>query len=184
MMQPKIDIPEEEIHQILSNTRRRKVLRYLSESGGSLSLRDLSQQIAEVESGESPPPSDARKAVYVALHQTHLPALDDKGLVEYDRPSKRVRLLDTGRDIHRYMEVVARYGISRANLYRNAGIVALATVVAALAGVPVVSRVDPILWATLFLALFVLSAVYQAWKHRRVPLQGLLRNPPPLSRLF
>ena len=184
MIRSKIEIPEEEIHQILSNARRRKVLRYLSESGGSLSLRDLSQQIAETESGESPPPRDARKAVYVALHQTHLPALDEKSLVEYDRTSKRVELLEAGRDIDLYMEVVTRYGISRASLYRNASIVALATVVAALAGVPVVSWVAPILWATLFLGLFVLSAAYQAWKRRRIPFRGLLRNPPPLSRLF
>lgn len=177
MIPAKIEIPESEIHQILSNSRRRMVLRCLSESGGVISLKELSTRIAEAESGESPPPSNVRKAVYVALHQTHLPKLDDKGLIEYDRTTNQVELLGAGRDVHLFLESIAKNGATRGVLYRNVSIVALVVIIAALAEVPVISLIGPIVWATLFLGLFVLSVVYGFWKHRQFAVQRLLRLP-------
>jgi hypothetical protein len=184
MLSTEMEITEGEIHQILSNSRRRRVLRYLSENGGISSLQDLSQQVAEAEAGESPPSENARKAVYVALHQTHLPTLDDKGLIAYDRPSKQVELLDAGRDLYQYMEMIATHGITRATFYRNLSVVALVTIIAAMIGVPVISWIAPIKWATLFLAVFVALTVYQFWKRRPIYVRRLFRKPPQLSRLL
>ena len=65
-----------EIHDVLSNERRQMVLDRLRESGGTMSARDLSEYIAERETGESPPPRNIRQSAYVSLHQTHLPKLD------------------------------------------------------------------------------------------------------------
>jgi hypothetical protein len=173
MMANRCDLPETEIHHILSNTRRRKALQYLGNNHGAISVRELSEEIAAAETGESPPPRDVRKAVYVSLHQTHLPKLDDKGIVSYDRNRKEVTLLESAKDIHLYMEVVTKYGITWVEFYRNLGVVSLVTVTAALAGVPGVSWVDPLLWAVLFIGVFATSTVVHLWKRRWVLLRQL-----------
>ena len=78
------DLEAVEIHDVLSNERRQMVIDRLRESEGTLSARDLSEFIAERETGESPPPRNIRQSAYVSLHQTHLPKLDELGLVVLD----------------------------------------------------------------------------------------------------
>jgi len=168
-------VPEKEIYQILSNARRRKTLEYLGEAEGTIDVPELSERIAEAESGESPPPKNVRKAVYVSLHQTHLPMLDDKGLIEYDRTEKEVRLLDAGRDVRLYMETTAGRGMTWAGIYLALSVVALLVVVAAIVDAPVVGRVEPILWASTFLGVFGAATAYQLWNGRRISLGQLFR---------
>jgi hypothetical protein len=74
------------IFDVLSSRRRRAVLRLLRETDESLDLTALTEQIAADEVGVSVDdlPSQARKRVYVSLYQTHIPRLEDVGLVEYD----------------------------------------------------------------------------------------------------
>ena len=71
------------------------------------------------------------------------------------------------------MEVVTRYGITWSDYYRNLGILGLFVVVASLVDVPLVARVDPLLWASGFLAVFALSTAYQLWKARFGIIRGL-----------
>ena len=73
-----------EIHDILRNERRGRAIECLLEADGSLSVRELSERVAEMETGESPPPCDARKSVYVTLHQNHLSKLEEAGVVRCD----------------------------------------------------------------------------------------------------
>ncbi|WP_439026232.1 DUF7344 domain-containing protein [Haloarchaeobius sp. DT45] len=159
-------LQECDIHQILSNPRRRETLRVLNQTAGTITLRELSELIATVESGEEPAPRNVREAVYISLHQTHLPRLDELGILEYDSGRKNVELLDGARDVNIYMEVVTPHGITWAEFYRGLGAVGLCTVVAALADVPGVAMIDPLLWASGFLTLFAGSTTYQLWKHR------------------
>jgi len=175
MMKNRYDLSETEIHNILRNSRRHKTLQYLGTNGGKTTIRDLSEYVAAEETGESPPPRDVRKAVYVSLHQTHLPMLDDKGVIEYNRSNNEVTLLDSARDIQPYIEVVTKYGITWEEFYRNLGIVALVIIIASSVGVPVVSWSDPALWSGLFLALFVVSVAYRVGT-TRLPLS---RKPLP-----
>jgi hypothetical protein len=173
MMSGGVQLAETEIHHILSNSRRRQTLRCLSDCKGSTSVRDLSETIAELETGESPAPRDVRKAVYVSLHQTHLPKLDDKGIISYDRDRKEVTLLESAKDVHVYMEVVTKYGITWVEFYRNLGVVSLVVITAALAGLPGVSVIDPLLWAVLFIGVFATSTVVHLWRRRWVLLRQL-----------
>jgi hypothetical protein len=85
---------ENEVYDILRNERRRHVLRYLVDDSETSTIADIADHIAEIESGESPPPSDTRQSVYVSLHQTHLPKLDGLGVVDYDRDDRTVTLLE------------------------------------------------------------------------------------------
>lgn len=75
-------IESTQIHDILRNERRRRAIECLMEYEGTISVRALAERIAEMETGESPPPCDARKSVYVTLHQNHLSKLEEADLAE------------------------------------------------------------------------------------------------------
>jgi hypothetical protein len=167
-------LAETEIHDILKNSRRRRVLEHLQESMGSVTLRELAETIAAHESGESPPPRPLRESVYNSLHQTHLPKLDDEGVVNYDKNRKTVELQSGARDVNVYMEVVTKYGITWADYYRTLATLALAAVVAVEAGVPALETLPVLLVASAFLATIAVSTAYQLWTRRWTYLRALL----------
>lgn len=166
-------IPETEIHDLLRNERRRQVIKHLQGSIGKTTLRDLAEAIAEHETGESPPPKNIRNSVYNSLHQTHLPKLDQRGIVEYESDRKTIRLTEDVRSVDVYMEVVTPYGITRSEYYSALGTLSLFVVLAALIDVPVISAVDPVLWVSVCLAVFGLSLGYQVWANRWIYLNAL-----------
>lgn len=164
-------LPASKIHFVLSNTRRQLALEYLAKRDGVATLRDLSEEVAAAETGQSPPPRNVRETVYVSLHQTHLPTLHDLGLIEYDRDRKVITWLAASRDVQYYMEVVTKYGITWDEFYRYLGVIGLLVVIASLASVPGVDLLDPLLWASGFLLAFALSTTVQLWRGYRVPLR-------------
>lgn len=168
-------LSEGKIYEILANRRRRETIRRLSTTadGGPLSLRELSETIAERETGESPPPRTVRESVYNSLHQTHLPKLEDLGVVTYDRETHEVRLRERARDVNLYMEVVTDHGLTWSEVYRAIGVVGLTAVVAALAGVPPFEWVAPLMWSTVFLFVFVVATFYQLWVNRWLVIRAL-----------
>lgn len=138
-----------------------------------MSLRDLSEVIAAEETGEDPAPRNVRQSVYVSLHQTHLPKLDDHDVVDYDTDSKVVTLADGIDDVRVYMEVVPRDDISWAEYYLGLGVLGLSLLVAHTVGVPAVSAVDVRIWLGGVLLIFAASATYQ-----------IVRQQPPLAEQF
>ena len=168
-------LPEYEIHTILANARRRETLRELGSRPGTVTVRELAEAIAEGESGTSPAPAKVRDSVYISLHQTHLPKLQDLGIVDYDRETRSVELLTPGRVVGQYMDVVTPTGFTWGEYYRAVGVAGLLVTTAALAGVPVVSGVDPLLWASGFLGAFAVSTAYQLWTNRWNVLRSLRR---------
>jgi hypothetical protein len=91
-------LTQSEVHDVLRNERRRHVIERLVERETD-SVRDLAEHIASIESGESPPPRNVRQSVYVSLHQTHLPKLDDLEIVVYDDDAKEVWLSDRADEV-------------------------------------------------------------------------------------
>lgn len=156
------DLAAVDIHDVLSNERRRMVLSILHEAdGGQTTARDLSERIAEMETGQSPPPRNIRQSAYVSLHQTHLPKLDELGIIDYDESAKTVTLTDRAKQVSVYMETVPRYGISWSEYYIGVSAVGLLLVVAALIGTPVLTALSATTWAALALLLVGASATYQ-----------------------
>jgi hypothetical protein len=162
-----------EVHDILRNDRRRRVLEQLQRRLEPLSLRELSERIAERETGESPPPRNVRESVYNSLHQTHLPKLDDLDVVAYDKDRKTVQLQEPAREVDVYMEVVSPYGITWAGYYRTFAALGLLVVVAATVDLPFVSAVPTVLWASLFLFILAVSTASQLWSRRWFYLRSL-----------
>lgn len=100
------ELPLDETFHVLQNSRRRETLRYLSSHEGECSLGTLAEWIAARENDTTPDAlsSDQRKRVYVALYQSHLPKMDDSGVISYDQSRGSVTLTQRGRRLLQYLE--------------------------------------------------------------------------------
>ena len=157
---PDATLDETVIHDVLSNERRRALISLLAEGGRPHTVRELSERIAEQESGETPAPRDLRQSVYVSLQQTHLPKLDRIGIVEQEDGSNSVSLAERADDVTVYLEFVPRYGLAWSEYYLAVGFLGILVSIAAAIGVPVLSEVAVAVWGLSFLSVIVLSAAY------------------------
>lgn len=85
---PSIRISKDDAFHILQNPRRRAVLRYFLESEEDrFVMGDIAEEVAawEHDTTVSQLDSDQRQRVYISLYQSHLPKLDDHGVIEYDQ---------------------------------------------------------------------------------------------------
>ena len=142
------------------------VLEQLSETEGPTSLRELSERVAERETETTPAPRDIRRSVYVSLQQTHLPKLDELGIIDYDSGEQMVELDQHADELTIYMEFVPTYGISWAEYYAAVSLIGLLGIAAAQIGVPVLGGLSSWLWGLLVLVLVLGSAVYQMTRQR------------------
>lgn len=80
------DLTVDRVFKLLKNSRRRRIIDYLSEDGRPTTRSRLAEVIAAEENGISASElgSDQRKRVYVSLYQTHLPTLARDDVIEYD----------------------------------------------------------------------------------------------------
>ena len=153
-----------DIYDVLCNDRRRLALRSLRDADGNwLTVKELSERVASLETGEEPAPRDTRQSVYVTLHQTHLPKLDDLGIVAHERDGQVVALAERADEVTVYMEVVPEYGISWGEYYFGLGLLAALTTVSTIAGVPGLAGVDADVVALGFFIFLMGSAAYQVY---------------------
>jgi DNA-binding transcriptional ArsR family regulator len=129
---------------LLSNARRRYVLCYVRERGEA-SVRELSRYTAAWENDVAPTAvsSSQRKRVYTALHQTHLPRLDEHGIVTYDpdrgtvTPQPRLDLLDE------YLQQPSNREPNWPRYYLGIGLAATVLALGIIGGLPVLETVQP-----------------------------------------
>lgn len=165
-MNARVDLPatsefrSTEIHSLLSNERRQHVIEFLRKAGGTMSTGELARRIAIAETGESPPPKNIVKSVDVALHQTHLPKLDDAALVVYDTDSMTVELLERGEEVGVYMETVKRPAIAWSEFYLGISVLGLLLIIAAEVGVPVLAAIGSLWLASATFVAILASTVY------------------------
>jgi hypothetical protein len=80
-------IERDDAYHLLSNGRRRAVMRYLLDVEESAELGTLAEHVAAIENDCEPEAlsSDDRKRVYISLYQGHMPKLAKHDLVDYDQ---------------------------------------------------------------------------------------------------
>lgn len=157
-------LTEYEIHDVLRNERRTQVLKHLQQKQETVTLRELSEQLAALETGEMPPPRNIRESAYNSLHQVHLPKLDEFGIVEYQQNRKLVSLADGYSQVDLYMEAVSGDDVTWATYYWVLGVLALGIVVLSSVGAVAFAVLSVPMWAVLFFCLFAVSALYHTWK--------------------
>lgn len=85
------------LYRVLSNQRRRFILRTLYTSGQPIDVTELVGAIEanEADSISANKPKDVHERITTSLAHVHLPVLDDAGLLDWDRKAGVVRLSQT-----------------------------------------------------------------------------------------
>lgn len=86
-------LEKDEIFEVLSNGRRRQLLFLLYTDPDVTKLSDLAREIANREANGTAD-NDQYKRLYISLYQTHVPKLEEYGIVTYDPDTKEVELTD------------------------------------------------------------------------------------------
>lgn len=133
-----VDMPvltKDTAFQLVSNWRRREVLRYLNEHGGETSVGELAEHIAskkeDVPVGQIT--SKQRKRVYVGLYQCHLKQLAEEGVIDYNKNRGTVHVLPLADELTPYLddEPQKYRSLSRRTLIGFIGGIVLASVAVA-----------------------------------------------------
>ena len=100
------ELDEDQIYHLLQNERRRNVLRYLHDVDGQVSMRDIAEQVAAWENNCTVQAitSDERQRVYIPLYQSHLPKLDEEGIIEYNKSRGTVEKTQMADVLYDYLE--------------------------------------------------------------------------------
>lgn len=91
-----------DIFPLLADDRRRNVLHCLTRQAGSISLGELSEQLA---AWEADPTYDRYERILTSLHHSHLPRLVDGGVVRYDSDQETVTGLDAIESVRPYLDL-------------------------------------------------------------------------------
>ncbi|GAA0241259.1 hypothetical protein ACFFQF_29705 [Haladaptatus pallidirubidus] len=100
-----IELSRDKIFHILQTPRRRYILRYLQDHEGSIQMRDVAEQVAAWENNTSVQAlsSKERQRVYIPLYQTHLPKLDEEGIIEYNQSRGTVKRTEVANQFDEYL---------------------------------------------------------------------------------
>jgi hypothetical protein len=95
------------IFGLLSNRRRRGILKYLATNGPETTLNALAEDIAAGENDTEIEllTSQQRKRVYVALYQVHLPKMDDADVIDFESTRGTVEIRPNAAQLYRYLEM-------------------------------------------------------------------------------
>jgi hypothetical protein len=132
------ELAHEDVFDVLSNDRRRCIVHYLKKHDGRrVELRELVDYVAawETNTPVEELDSDERKSVYAAIRQTHLPKMEEAGIIEYEHMRGEVELTDCAREVQLYLEYVPGSDIPWSELYLGVSAVAIALVVVAWSGI-------------------------------------------------
>ncbi len=107
-------IPRDQVFSMLSNRRRRWVLDALTQQDSDAAdFRTVVDAVSAREYDVDPAELSwkQRKRIYTALRQSHLPKLDDTGIIDYDRDRGTVELTEEAKEVQLYLEYVPSHDI-------------------------------------------------------------------------
>lgn len=176
------ELTQTEAFDILSNDRRRHALHYLLSHDEGTEIGELSRQIAAWENGEAVDQvtAEERRRVYVSLHQTHLPRMDEAGILSYENSRDTIELTERGESLRVYMEIVEDDDIPWSEFYLGLSALSAALVAAVWVGAPPFGLLPDLAWGAVVVTLFTTTSalhVYYA-EQRRLGSEG---PPPELS---
>lgn len=170
---------EDAVFRVLRNKRRRYALHYLKQREEVVSVGELAERIAawETDTPVAEVSTGARKRVYISLLQSHLPTLQDAGMVEFDDDRNTVQLTEAATDVDIYVELVPENDIAWPTYYLGLSVFTGAVLVFAWGGVYPLTELPPIAWFGFVVALFALSSVIHHL-HQRESRLGNAGAPP------
>ncbi|UWG46460.1 putative trancriptional regulator, ArsR family [Halanaeroarchaeum sp. HSR-CO] len=159
---------EDDLFEILSNRRRRYVVHALEQADEPMQIGEVAERVAawEYDVDESELSYDERKRVYTALQQSHLPKMDDIGIVEYDKNRGTIEPQPGLAEVDVYIDVVSGREIPWSQYYLGLAGLALALVAAVGAGLWPLEAIPEIGWMAAITVSFGVSAAIHAYFDR------------------
>ena len=157
---------ENDVFSLLSNRRRRGVVRAFQELEPPGDVGDLAEWIAAEENDKSVEAltSEERRRVYTALQQRHLDQLEEAGIVECERGC--VEPTDRIEELEMHLEVVPEDEIPWAEYYL--GLSGVAGLVVATAWFGIYPDAVPAFgWAALVVTAFAISSAVHVYKREK-----------------
>ncbi|WP_254768562.1 DUF7344 domain-containing protein [Salinilacihabitans rarus] len=101
-------LTQAELFDVFSNARRRRTVEYLKRQNGSCDLSSLVEHVAAWENDADPEEVTRaqRRRVYISLYQTHLPMLEDHGIIDWDPDGHEIELLPSEETFEPYLDGV------------------------------------------------------------------------------
>ena len=155
------ELTEDELFGMLANSRRRYILHALAREERPVEIGELSTEIAAREDDVSVAEvtSKDRKRVYTALQQSHLPKMDETGVVDFDKDRGTVEPTPTLEDVEVYIDVVRGREIPWSDYYLGLSVLVAVTLGGAGLGVAPFTAVPEMAWITFAVVTLTFSAV-------------------------
>lgn len=165
------DLTKNEIFDLLRNQRRRFVLHYLKtreSTDESVELGDLATVVAAWENAIHPSEvsSAQRKRVYTTLQQSHLPKMDEVGIIDFDSSRGVITPTEYVNDLTIYLEIVPDHEFAWHEYYLGLGAVCTALMAAVWVGIFPFTFAPPIIWGTVISAAITASAGVHLYTQR------------------
>lgn len=157
------EFTQAELFDVFSNARRRRTVQFLKQRHGSCDLSSLVEQVAAWENETDPETvtRTQRRRVYISLYQTHLPMLEDHGIVDWDSENHAIELLPNEETFEPYigrrLEEQRQWDVVYASV-TAAGVAAL--VVTWLSVGPITTSMAPIVSLALCLAVLFVAVAH------------------------
>jgi len=174
---------EDELFEVLANRRRRYVVHALKGENPPAELGTLAEQVAAWENDVAVTgiTSTERKRVYTALQQSHLPKMDNAGVVDFDKDRGVIEPAPALEDVDVYMDVVRGDDIPWSEYYLGLSGVAAALITAVWLGTWPFLMLPDVAWGTAIVVTLSVSALVHWYRSRRMQLGGGDR-PPEIDR--
>ncbi|MFC6794284.1 hypothetical protein ACFQFH_07895 [Halobaculum halobium] len=160
---------------MLSNRRRRHALHAIAGAENEThDLGELSERVAAWENEIDVAEVDyaERKRVYTALQQSHLPRLDEVGLVEFDKDRGTVDATPALEDVEIYLDVVRGNEIPWSEYYLGLSGVSAALLLAVWVNAFPFTMVPDLGWFAFVVVAFSVSAAANRYYSRDMKLGG------------
>jgi DNA-binding transcriptional ArsR family regulator len=163
------ELDETALFDLLSSSRRRNIIRILQSEQSPIQFTNLVENVAAKENNVpvSELTSKDRKRYYVSLYQTHVPKLEEAGLVDYDQESREVSL-NKSRIESRHSESASQseFLIIKNRLkeplvlYIIVSTFGIGILAAQYLNVNFIQRFNPIIWFTLYSIAIAMITLY------------------------
>lgn len=173
------DLSEETVFSILQNRRRRYALHFLKQENGPVQIGDLTERVAawEYDTTISEISPQERKRVYVSMVQTHLPRMEDEGILTFDLDRKEVELTQAAEDMDIYLQIVPENEISWPEFHIGITVLNLAILSIGWFEISPLDRVPDIWWIASIIGIFAIAGVAHFLYDRNIRL-GNEGGPP------
>jgi hypothetical protein len=181
--EPTTEVSEDELFDVLANRRRRFAVHLLKrEEKAETRIGDMAEQIAAWENGVDTTEitGSERKRVYTALQQSHLPKMDDAGVVEFNKDRGIVKPTPALQNVELYMDVVEGKEIPWSTYYLGLSGVAAALTGAVWLGAWPFTLWPDIAWTVAIVVALAFSAVTHKYYTTEMKV-GQPEDPPELT---